>query len=280
MTRLTASFMFAPRRGARSLAALMLCLGLAFLAGCAHDDYDKTAGWSAQQLYASAQEDISDSNWTEARTRLQAVVSRYPFGIYAQQSLMDLIYVEWKDGESDQAMADIGRFQQLYPNHDGSDYVLYMKGIVSFTPDNALFMRVTQQNPAERDPKGIHNAYLAFTELVKRYPDSKYSAEARQRIAWLVNAMAEHEVDTSLYYYNRGAYVASADRAQQVITNFPNVPATEQALTLMVMAYDKLHMTQLRDDAQRVLNQNFPHSTLLATGFKKQEYWWDPTTWF
>lgn len=241
---------------------------------------DKTASWTAEQLYADAKEEIAAANWNTARERLTAVESRYPFGVYAQQALIELAYVNWKDGENDQALAAIDRFQQLFPSHPGTDYVLYLKGLINFTPPSAFLGNITGQNPAERDPKGLRASYDSFMELLKRFPNSKYAPDAQLRVNWLVNTIAMNEVYVARYYYERGAYVAAANRAQTVITDFDGVAANEQALTVMVMSYDKLGMSQLRDDAKRVLNTNYPNSTYLATGFNKADVWWDPTSWF
>jgi outer membrane protein assembly factor BamD len=259
-------------RVAAALSALLLMTGC----GSSGPKADKTANWSAEQLYTSAKEDMDSRNWNEARERLTAVESRYPFGVYAQQALVDLAYVNWKDGESEQALAAADRFQQLYPDHPGTDYVLYLKGLVNFSPAGALATKVSGQDPAERDPKGLRASYDAFAELVNRYPDSKYANDAKQRMTWLVNALAMNEVYVARYYYERGAYVAAINRAQTVVTDFAGVPAAEPALYIMTLSYDKLGMTDLKNDTQRVLDQNFPKSTIAKDGLGSlsKRAWW------
>ena len=244
------------------LRAVVALFAVLAIAGCGSTSskYDKTANWSAEQLYADAKAEISSGGWKEARERLTAIESRYPFGVYAQQALLELAYVNWKDGENEQALAAIDRFQQLYPNHPGTDYALYLKGLINFTPQSAFMSNITGQDPAERDPKGLRASYDAFNELIKRYPDSKYARDAELRVNWLVNTIAMNEVYVARYYYERGAYVAAANRAQTVITDFEGAPATEEALYLMVQSYDKLGMTDLKNDAQRVYDKNFPNS--------------------
>jgi outer membrane protein assembly factor BamD len=275
-----------PQRGRAARALLVLgltlCLALcaALLAGCASGGkYDKTANWSAEQLWADAKEQVAEGNWKDARERLTAIESRYPFGVYAQQALMELAYVNWKDGENDQALAAIDRFEQLYPNHPGTDYMLYLKGLINFTPASAFMTNITQQDPSERDPKGLRASYDAFNELIKRYPDSKYAADAKERLAWLVNAIAMNEVHVARYYYERGAYVAAVNRAQTVITDFEGAPASEDALYVMYLSYTKLNMPELANDAKRVLDKNYPNSTLIAQGFKDNSKWWSPVNW-
>ncbi|MDY0309148.1 MAG: outer membrane protein assembly factor BamD [Castellaniella sp.] len=257
-----------------------LCMILA--AGCSSTktNVDPTAGWSAERLYSQARSDISSGNWSDARKNLEALEARYPFGIYAQQSLIDQAYVNWKDEEPEQAKAAIDRFMQQYPNHPGTDYMLYLKGMITFTPPSAILSNFTRQNPSERDPKGLRESYEAFNELIKRYPDSRYTPDARKRAAWLVNTIAENEVHIAQYYYERGAYVAAANRAQTVVTDFEGVPIAEKALYLMMLSYDKLNLPELRDDAKRVLDQNFPDSKYYKQGLDEPVNLWNPINWF
>jgi outer membrane protein assembly factor BamD len=242
---------------------------------------DPTAGWSAERLYQDAKAEMNAGRWGDARKRLEAVEARYPFGTFAQQALIDQAYVNWKDEEPEQALAAIDRFQQQYPNHPGTDYMLYLKGLITFTPPSANFMDVTRQDPSERDPKGLRQSYEAFGELLSRYPDSRYATDARQRMTWLVNTIAQNEVHVARYYYERGAYVAAANRAQTVVTDFQGVPVSEQALYIMFLSYDKLGLDELRDDAKRVLDQNYPNTTLYETGLQESEgSMWNPMNWF
>lgn len=264
-------------RAAAAFAAVVL------IAGCSSTKVEKdpTIGWSAERLYQDARAEISAGNWSEARNRLEAVEARYPFGNYAQQSLIDQAYVNWKDDEPEQALAAIDRFQQQYPNHAGTDYMLYLKGLITFTPPSAAFSNITRQDPSERDPKGLRESYESFNELIDRYPDSRYTADAKKRVTWLVNTIAEHEVHVAQYYYERGAYVAAVNRAQTVITDFQGVPASEKALYIMVLSYDKLQLPELRDDAKRVLDQNYPNSKYYEQGLDEPGgTLWNPINWF
>jgi len=252
------------------------------LAGCGtyKGDYDKTAGWTAEQLYQDARNEVSAGNWNAARDRLQTLEARYPFGIHAQQALIDLAYVNWKDEEPEQALAAIDRFQQQYPNHPGTDYMLYLKGLITFTPPSAALSRFTGQDASERDPKGLRESYESFNELINRYPDSRYTADAKLRVAWLVNTIASNEVHVAQYYYERGAYVAAINRARTVLSDFHGVPAAEKALYIMMLSYDKLGLTDLRDDTRRVLDENFPDSVYLERGLDEPVNYWNPINWF
>ncbi len=262
--------------------ALLVFAAAGLIAGCGtvKTEQDPTAGWSADRLYQDARTEISAGNWKDARSRLEAVESRYPFGGYAQQSLIDQAYINWKDEEPEQALAAIDRFQQQYPNHPGTDYMLYLKGLITFTPPSAAFTKFTRQDPSERDPKGLRESYESFNELIERYPDSRYTADAKKRVTWLVDTIARNEVHVAEYYYTRGAYVAAINRAQTVITDFQGVPVAERALYLIYLSYDKLGMTELRDNAKRVLDHNYPDTQYYEKGLEESVNNWNPINWF
>jgi len=274
-----------PAFPARFFTRLLMGLVALMLAACGStktDDVDDaTAAWNAQRLYQEARSAMLDSNWTQARTHLEAVESRFPFGGYAQQALIDLAYVNWKDEQAEQALATIDRFAQQYPNHSGTDYMLYLKGLITFTPPSAMFTSITRQDPSERDPKGLRESYQAFSELIERFPDSRYTEDAKLRAAWLVDTLAQHEIHVAQYYFERSAWLAAVNRAQTVLADFWGVPVVEKALYIMVMSYDKLNLPELRDDAKRVLDENFPNSRYYATGLqRKSGSKWNPLNWF
>ena len=281
MTRLfsTLAQLPATQRLVRTFSIACACLVLA-ACGSVKPQVDPTSGWTAERLYQDAREEINLRNWSTARTRLESIEARYPFGIYAQQALIDQAYVNWQDEEPEQALAAIDRFQRQYPNHPGSDYMLYLKGLITFTPPSAAFMRFTQQDPSERDPKGLTESYQAFMQLIEQYPDSRYAADARLRAAWLINTIAENEVHVAEYYYSRDAYVAAINRAQRVITDFEGVPIAERALYIMYLSYDKLGKDDLRDDVKRILDTNFPNSSYFEHGLTRKENKWNPINWF
>ena len=168
------------------------------------------------------------------------------------------------------------RFIRLHPNHPNVDYAYYLKGLVNFNEDQGLLAQLGDQDMSERDPKAAREAFDAFKELVSRFPDSKYAADAAARMKYLVNALASHDVHVARYYYRRGAYVAAANRAQSVVQNYPQAPAREEALALMAISYDALGLNDLRDDAKRVLKLNFPNSKYLAGYQINAKTWWKP----
>jgi outer membrane protein assembly factor BamD len=259
------------------LRLLILCCALT-LAGCANkgQEFDPTANWTPERLFEDGKAEMNSGNWKLAKERFGAIEARFPFGAYAQQAMMDLAFCEWKDKETDKALSTIARFMQQYPSHPGMDYMIYLKGLINFTPPSAMFSNITQQNPGERDPKALRQSYAAFNELIDRYPQSRYASDARKRILWLVDTISQNELFVARYYYDRYAYVAAINRAQTVITDFEGVPAAEPALYIMMMSYEKLGMTDMRNDTERVLLKNYPDTRLIKEGFPDKYSWWNP----
>lgn len=269
------------RLGMAAALSVSLLLGGCGLFNTNAPEPDNTVGWSAEQLYRDAKSEMDSGNWSAAITQLDRIQARYPFGVYAQQGMLDTAYAQWRDGSPELAIATIDRFEQQYPNHEATDYMLYLKGLVNFTPDNAFLGQIVGQDPAERDPKGARASFDAFRELVDRFPDSKYAADARLRMNWLANTIAMNEVYTARYYYERDAYIAAINRAETVITDFQGTPAAEESLGIMIASYDRLGMTQLRDDARRVLQANYPDSEYLTQAYTlRGKSWWNPMSWW
>src|SRR5574343_748074 len=242
-------------------------LAAVLIAGCASNEkYDETAGWSASKLYSEAKDAMADGTWDKAAKYLEKLEARYPYGRYAQQAQMELGYIYWKANEPGSAIAACDRFIKLHPNHPAVDYAYYLKGLINFNEDLGLVAYISSQDPTERDPKAARAACDAFRELVNRFPNSKYTPDAHKRLNYLVNAMASLEGHVARYYMRRGAYVAAANRAQFALKTYPQAPAIEEALMILVSAYDKMGMNDLRDDADRVMRKNFPNSRLYKDG--------------
>jgi len=264
----------ATRRLAAGVAIAMLAV---VVAGCASPakEYDPTTNWTVERLYSDAKDEMGASNWPQALKQLQRLESRFPFGVYAQQAQIDIAYVYWKDGNPAEALAAIERFQRLHPSHPNLDYMLYLKGVINFYRDSPFLASLAGQDPSERDPKGARESFDAFKELVSKYPDSRYAPDARQRLTYLVNGIAQNETHVARFYYERGAYLASVNRAQTVVRDFQGTPAVEEALYIQALAYERLGMNDLRDDTRRVLTLNFPQSRFVQRGFdERSKPWW------
>jgi len=260
----------------RSLAIIASLFLASLLAGCGlfPESKDETIGWSANKLYAEAKEALNEGAYTRAVKYFEKLESRYPYGRYAQQAQIDIAYAYWKDQEPASAIAACDRFIKLHPNHPNVDYVYYLKGLINFNEDLGILGVISNQDMTERDPKGARESFDAFRELVTRFPDSKYTPDAILRMKYLVNALASLEVHVARYYMKRAAYLAAANRAQYAILNYPAAPANEEALFIMVKAYDALGLTDLRDDAERVMRRTFPNSEYYVRGLERKEPWW------
>ena len=257
------------------IRTLMLLCVATFLAACGTTDkYDETRGWSANKLYAESKDAQGEGNWEKAAKYLEKLEARFPYGRFAQQAQLELGYVYWKGNEPGSALAACDRFIKLHPSHPAVDYVYYLKGLINFNEDLGLTAYISSQDPTERDPKAARESFEAFKELVTRFPDSKYTPDATLRMNYLVNAMASLEVHVARYYAKRGAYVAAANRAQQAIKTYPQAPAIEEAMYILVTAYDKMGMADLRDDAERVMKKNFPNSRFYKDGLERKTAWW------
>jgi len=237
--------------------ALLLAAVMA-LAACGTLERDPTSKWDAERLYKEAKEEMQIGNWKAARDYLEKLEARFPFTRHAQQAQIEIAYTFYKEGESAQAITACERFLKLNPNHPSADYVQYLKGLSSFNDDLGFFGRALGQDPSTRDPKAMREAFDAFRELVVRYPDSRYASDARARMNYLINAMAQSEVNVARYYMRRGAYIAAIQRAQGALRDYQASPAAAEALAIMVRSYGALGLPELRDDAQRVLDRNFP----------------------
>jgi outer membrane protein assembly factor BamD len=185
---------------------------------------------------------------------------------------MEIAYAYYKQNEPESALSAVERFTKQYPNSPHVDYAYYLKGLVNFDEDLGLFGEGFQPDVSERNPKAPREAFDAFKDLVTRFPNSKYAADSRLRMQYLINALARHETQIASYYLRRGAYVAAVSRANGVLTEFPQAPATREALQIMVKAYDAMGLKDLRDDSQRVLDKN-----LVKDGVKPVA---DPRPWW
>jgi outer membrane protein assembly factor BamD len=246
------------------------------LAGCSSTPEDKTAGWSPNRIHSEAKDEMSSGAYDKAVPLLEKLEGRAAGTPLAQQAQLDKAYAQFKGGEKAQAVATLDRFMKLHPASPALDYALYLKGLVNFNDNLGLFSWISRQDLSERDQKAAKDSFESFSELATRFPESRYAQDARQRMTYIVNSLAQYEVHVARYYYERGAYVAAVSRAQVALADYKDVPALEEALYILIRSYDALGMTQLRDDARRVMATSYPQSAYLRDGgFKaKSDPWW------
>ncbi len=218
---------------------------------------------------------MNSGGYDKAIQYFEKLETRFPFGTYAQQAQMDIAYAHYRQGEQPEALAAIDRFIKMHPNHPNVDYMYYLRGLVNFNDRVSIFDFLAQEDPTERDPKAARDAFDAFKQVVVRFPNSQYAPDSRDRMKYLVQAMAQYDVHVASYYLRRGAYVAAASRAQSSVQQYPDAPAVEEALYIMMKSYDALGENQLRDDAKRVLDKNYPNSVYYHGGpVKAEKSWW------
>lgn len=243
------------RRTLSRLPVLWLAIALT---GCGilGKEIDQTEGWSAAKLYAEASSELDSSNYARAIEYYEKLEARYPFGRYAMQSQLDIAYAHYRADEPEAAIAAADRFIKLYPQNPYVDYAYYLKGIVNYNRSVGFLDRYVPTDPSQRDPGAALDAFVDFSVLVERFPDSRYAEDARQRMVYLRNNLAKHEVNVARYYMRRGAYLAAANRANYVIERFQRTSSVEAALQVLVDAYTALGKQDLAADAKRVLDLN------------------------
>ncbi len=250
----------------RSLALILVL----WLSACSllPDRTEDQQDWSANKFYSEAKEKLNEGNFAAAIKLYGSLEARYPYGRIAQQAQLEIAYAHYKNDEPASAIAAADRFIKLHPNHVNVDYAYYIRGLSNFNDSwgmmGFLMKGPLRQDMSERDSKASQESFENFKELVTRFPESKYAADARQRMAYLINAVAMSEIHTARYYMKRKAYIAAANRAQNAVKEYPRTPATEEALYIMIKAYEALEMYDLRDDAERVMRINFPDSQFLT----------------
>jgi len=234
---------------------------LPILSGCSlfgQKDQDPTRKWSAQKLYREAKASAALGDYETAIDYYQKLETRYPFGPLAEQGQLELVYTYYKFDEPDSSIAAADRFIKLYPRHPNVDYAYYLKGLVNYNRNRGFLARIIPPDEHERDIGAALDAFKDFSELVGRFPDSKYAEDGRRRMLYLRNTVAKHELVVAQYYLRREAYVAAANRAKYVVEKFPTTPSVPRALVIMVKAYRALGLTSLAADALRVLKLNHP----------------------
>ncbi|WP_353234131.1 outer membrane protein assembly factor BamD [Diaphorobacter ruginosibacter] len=245
------------------------------LAGCSSTTEDKTAGWSPNKIYSEARDEANSGSYDKAVPLYEKLEGRAAGTPLAQQAQLEKAYAQYKNNDKAQAVATLDRFLKLHPASPAYDYALYLKGLVNFNEDLGMFSWLSRQDLSERDQKAAKDSFESFRELVTRFPESRYTPDARQRMMYIVNSLAQYEVHVARYYYERGAYVAAISRAQAAIADYKEVPAVEEALYILIRSYDALGMEQLRDDTRRVLDASYPDSEYVKYGFrKKDDPWW------
>lgn len=262
----------------RILPLIFAFISALLLNGCAifgaPTELDETKGWQADRIYAAGQEKMQDSDYDKAIGYFSKLESRFPHGVYATQAQLEIAYAYYKKQDPILCLAATERFIKLHPNHPNVDYAYYLKGLATFN-ERGFFEKYTAQEINDRDPKTLKISFAAFKELTDRYPKSRYFKDATQRMVYLVNALAQHEMHVARYYMNRLAYVAAINRAKYVMEYYPHTTSVEEALVVMISAYDYMELDDLKNDTLRILKTNYPQNPMLTGKITQDEkIWW------
>ena len=223
----------------------------------------------AQTLYSRAKNELNSKNWEAAIKQYEALRARYPFGKYSQQAEIELAYAYYKYDEPESAIAAADRFIHNYPTHPNVDYAYYLKGLADFKDSNSIIDRITGgYDFSDRDPKAALAAYKDFSILLEKFPESRYADDARQRMRFILEALAVHEIKVARHYMKIEAYVAALNRTKYVIENYQRTPSVEDALGIQSTIYAKIGMPELANDSLRVLKLNFPDSRYIKKAEK------------
>jgi len=258
----------------KNLSLMLLILSLSLTTGCSwlgwgdeEQTEEDSAGLTEKDFYERIQSSLNASNWTVAISNLQLLESQFPFGKYAEQGQLELIYAQYKSGDYESSIASADRFIRLHPQHPNVDYAFYVKGLSEISQTGGFFDSFLPTDSSMRDIGEARGAFTTLTELLSRFPESPYAADARKRLVSLRNRLARAEIHVANYYFTRGAYLAAANRGRFVVENFQQSPAVPDGLAVMAQAYYLLEMKELADNSVEVLVANYPeHPSLDSNG--------------
>jgi outer membrane protein assembly factor BamD len=258
----------------RTLPLLLLAFALALSTTGCRKDKDLEDDRDAAQLYRDASTHMKNQSWDRAVLAYKILQTRYPFGRYTEQSMLDLSYCYFKTGSPENALSGLDRFIRTYPTHPNVDYAYYLKGLTNYEENLGFLERMMPSRVRDRDQSAARDAFLDFAELLRRFPESRYAPDARQRMVFLRNNLAAYEIDVAAYYLRREAYIAAANRARYALDVYPNTPETADALVMLHKSYTALGLTELAQGTWDVLQLNFPDNYYIQ-GKKKKRSWTD-----
>ena len=257
---------------------VLIALTLLLVQGCGSNDEREEETISAAELYEQAKRSMDNGAYERAIGLYRQLQSRFPFGRYTEQAQLELAYSYFKNFEPELATTTLNRFVRTYPTHPNIDYALYLKGLVNFSRDTGLLTRILPVQTIGRDQTHAKESFRDFGELLQKFPDSKYAPDARERMLFLRNAMAQYELSVARYYLRRDAYVAAANRAQYVVENYQETPQVGDALSVLAEAYEELELDAQSEDVVRVLEANDPEHPYL-TGLNEENGGWLSKLW-
>ena len=267
---------FVPMRLSSSLKFVLLVL-IVLASGCSlfnRHKKDDAEVLPVEQMYSTAKAALVEENYTKAIRYYQRLVARFPFGPYTEQATLDLAYAQYKTDKQDDAYSTVNRFIKTYPTHKHVDYAYYLRGLINFDRDKGFLDRYANQDMTKRDQGNTLQSFEDLSELVTRFPNSRYAPDARQRMIYLRDNLSRAQIAVAEFYLQRGAYVAAVNRSKEILTKYQRTPAAGDALAVMVLAYKALNQQQLADDTERVLKLNYPDHPYFSGRFPPHGHWW------
>ena len=263
-------------RTAFCFRALLFPLLIAFaLAACSGKNRTDAADvLPVEELYEQAHQSLEAGNWERAATFHKRLIARFPFGKYNEQAQLELAYAYYKQHKPEDAVSAIDRFIKLYPTHEKIPYAYYLRGLTNFTREGGWLARLINRDETRHDLTFAHQAFQDFGELVKRFPESVYAEDARQRMIFLRNGLAQAELNVADYYFRREAYIAVAARARYILDNYEQTPQAADALALMCESYARLGQDTLSQDTRKVLALNYPEHPYLSGAWPAAQSRW------
>lgn len=252
----------------RLLISILIASTLALASGC-NKDKDADPGLSASEMYEQAKKYLDAHNWRRATYEYQRLTTRYPFGQYTEQAQLELAYAYHKGGQPEAALSTADRFIRTYPSHPNVDYAYYIRGLTNYEQRVGFMERLMPSRVRDRDQTAARESLRDFNELIRRFPDSRYAPDARQRMVFLRNNLSFYELDVARYYLRRKAYVAAANRARYAIETYPGSPELGNALEILHVCYTEMGMPDLAEDTMKVLVLNYPDHPYVTGDRKK-----------
>lgn len=254
----------------RFLLLALLALALVACGGIREEDADRLP---AAELYEVAKTALKSGNVSRAETFYRRLVSRFPFGEYTEQAQLELAYAQYRLNKPEEALSAVNRFIRTYPTHPHVDYAYFLRGLINFDRNRGVLAELVPEDEPLRDQSYARQAFLDFAELLQRFPQSRYAADARQRMIYLRNTLAQGELAVADYYFRRGAYVAVINRAKTIIETYQQTPQAADALALMIESYTRLGQPELAADARQVLTLNAPDHPYLTGRAAERRSW-------
>ena len=257
------------------LKVLLLAL-VVFAAGCHHDKKsDDAEVLPVDQMYGVAKSALQDGNLAKAIKYDQRLIARFPFGPYTEQATLDLAYAQYKNSKPEDAYSTINRFIKTYPTQKHADYAYYLRGVINFDRDKGFLDHYANQDMTKRDQGNTLQSFEDLNDLATRYPNSRYAADARQRMIYLRDNLARAQINIAEFYLRQGAYVAAAERAKDIVEKYQRTPEAGDALAVMVISYKSLSQDKLAADTERVLKLNYPDHPYFKGRWPPHGHWWN-----